>query len=164
MNDAGFFPELNVLDYPRLMHLARSTLENLDARVCDGHAYVGQMHLRDSMHFHVGSTPQVVRMYSEVVIERMLDSSVNRSAPLTGAVGQEMPSLVCEFSKNVVSRMLTDPASISSENTSMLKSELHHELETFDELICRKGRVDWRSRCSSARCGGILDNKAWLRI
>ena len=116
------------------------------------------------MHFHVGSTPQVVSMYSEVVIESMLSCFVNRAAPLTGAVGHEIPHLVCELSKNVVSPMLTDPDSVSSENTSMLMSEFHRELLTFDDLICRKGRVDWRSRCSSVRCGGILDNSPWLRI
>ena len=164
MNAADFFPALEKHRYGELMQEVRKTLQDEGLRVFDGHAYVGMMQLRDSMHFHIASTPHVVRMYSEVVMECLLMSEINKSVFLTAGASQDLTQLVSEFSDHEVSCMLTDTDSDASPHTTMLKSEFAHELRLFDRLLQTKGIVDWEGRCSSVRCKGILNNQPWLRI
>ena len=164
LNAAGFFPALEKHRYGELMEQVRKTIQEEGLRVCNGDAYVGKMQLRDSMHFHVASTPDVVQMYSEVVITSLLQSNVDQSASLTAAAGQAPTQIVSEFSDHEVSCMLTDTDSDSSPHTTMLKSEFHQELRLFEKLLHRKGFVHWEDGCSSVRCKGIMNNQPWLRI
>ena len=67
INDARFYPDLPP-EYSQLVAAYKNEARDAGARVHDGAKFLGQVTLRDHMHFAAASTPAVVAMYSDAIL------------------------------------------------------------------------------------------------
>ena len=158
LNDPQFFPALTGTQFPRLMRAATEELQRHDVQVCDGQEFLGDLVLRDDMHFHVSSTATVVEMYSKVIFEALRLSSVSDKFLSSDPV-QESPKLVDTIDSCTASPMEIDPDQISA-----ILNEVHSEIAYLHEVMEITQPRDFSSQCSSVRCPDILSGSPWLRI
>jgi hypothetical protein len=92
VNSASLYPGLRRDCYPALVGKVTAVIRGLDEIVFDGAAFVGKIKLRDSMHFHIASTEQVVQMFSGDVIRSIT------ALPASSSSANVVPSVLADSS------------------------------------------------------------------
>jgi hypothetical protein len=90
VNSAALYPALRRDCYPYLVGQVSDVIRHARGTVYDGANFVGRIKLRDSMHFHIASTEQVVQMFSEDVISSIKSSAASSSIVNVDASSQAM--------------------------------------------------------------------------
>jgi hypothetical protein len=92
VNSAALYPGLRRDCYPDLVGQVTAVIRDAGVTVFDGAAFVGKIKLRDSMHFHIASTEQVVQMFSDDVIRSIT------CLPASSSTANVVPSLLTDTS------------------------------------------------------------------
>ena len=90
VNNARLYPDLRPECYPDLVRKVSDAIRLAGGIIFDGANFVGNIKLRDTMHFHIASTQQVVEMFSECVISDIQSTAAETSNYNVAASSQDV--------------------------------------------------------------------------
>ena len=143
MSTAALYPDLRPDCYPYLVGQVSDVIRHADGTVYDGDHFVGRIKLRDSMHFHIASTQQVVQMFSEVVISSIQSSAARSSNDNVDASSQAMvieASLLTETNASI-SIVSSASSRVVELSAKFAMEAAAHQLAVKNEALTRKRRI-----------------------
>jgi hypothetical protein len=143
VNNAALYPDLRPDCYPYLVGQVSDVIRHAGGTVYDGANFVGRIKLRDSMHFHIASTQQVVQMFSEVVI-----SSIQRSAARSSNDNVDASSQAVVIEASLLTETNASISIVSSTSSRVVELSAKfaveaaaHQLAVKNEALTRKRRI-----------------------
>jgi hypothetical protein len=165
VNSAELYPGLRRDCYPYLVGQVSDVIRNAGGTVFDGALFVGRIKLRDSMHFHIASTEQVVQMFSDDVIRSI------KSSPASSSTANVDPSLLTNTPAGGVDGLSSKIAEAAAHlidvknEAATKKRRVAEMLRAEEQEALRAGREEaFRlAECSAIRKSNRWANKSLVR-
>jgi hypothetical protein len=142
VNNAELYPDLRPDCYPYLVGQVSDVIRLAGGTIFDGANFVGKIKLRDTMHFHIASTQQVVQMFSEAVI-----SSIQTSAAESSNYNVDASSQAVVIEASLLTETNASISTVSSTSSRAVELSAKFAVEAAAHQLAVKNEALSRKRC-----------------